>query len=439
MLLDAIKSNDVELVKQLLLKYLGVKNSKSSPLCQSKNEGLPINRPDEDGWTPLHWAAALGNCNIIMLLLKTNAKADIQTRDGRTALELALKRGHIEACELLSNVVKVFSSSVEYEKKNNLHTSTTCCSTSIYNSYNLTSNPASSKSRLYCGAGHGLKVNSVELCSDRNTAKRSISLPLPELMLPLPRQYQTVQIKNNIYDMEKNNYTLRKTVSECPQRAICNSTCYCHINKCSTYISGNEVNEGPEILNSFTYATCYPTKTNNYDSKVFKLENEHSDCADNLALRCNCFRTNEFYQQKCGDYSFTPPNSISFQQSGLKKEPQLLTATHITRNNDCESNRDLLLRKSETIKGEYFGPNNLRATLKTKKNTVTKTSRRCYDCGTTSTPQWRRGRRGTVMLCNACGLKFMTPSKRIEKNRRRRELYALSRFKKLQYTEGSQQ
>ena len=35
---------------------------------------------------------------------------------------------------------------------------------------------------------------------------------------------------------------------------------------------------------------------------------------------------------------------------------------------------------------------------------VNKSINRCHRCGTTETPEWRRGPKGVRTLCNACGL-----------------------------------
>jgi hypothetical protein len=38
--------------------------------------------------------------------------------------------------------------------------------------------------------------------------------------------------------------------------------------------------------------------------------------------------------------------------------------------------------------------------------------RRCQQCGTTESPEWRRGPKGSGSLCNACGLHFAKIIKR---------------------------
>eukprot|EP00727_Mastigamoeba_balamuthi_P009775 m51a1_g542 putative gata-binding transcription factor (226) ;mRNA; f:424345-425591 len=43
----------------------------------------------------------------------------------------------------------------------------------------------------------------------------------------------------------------------------------------------------------------------------------------------------------------------------------------------------------------------------------------CMQCGTTSTPEWRRGERGPNTLCNACGLQY-SKRRRIEREAKKR-------------------
>eukprot|EP00123_Amoebidium_parasiticum_P008442 comp18804_c1_seq1/m.20755 comp18804_c1_seq1/g.20755 ORF comp18804_c1_seq1/g.20755 comp18804_c1_seq1/m.20755 type:complete len:603 (-) comp18804_c1_seq1:33-1841(-) len=53
--------------------------------------------------------------------------------------------------------------------------------------------------------------------------------------------------------------------------------------------------------------------------------------------------------------------------------------------------------------------------------------RKCGECGTTDTPQWRGGPNGAATLCNACGLKFFHIQNREKKNARRREKYMMQK------------
>jgi ankyrin repeat protein len=58
--------------------------------------GADVNRADKIGFTPLLYAASIdfGDSAMIDLLLKSGARADVRTKDGLTALDLARKYGH---------------------------------------------------------------------------------------------------------------------------------------------------------------------------------------------------------------------------------------------------------------------------------------------------------------------------------------------------------
>ncbi len=55
-----------------------------------------MNHADKIGFTPLLYAASIdfGDSAMIDLLLKSGARADVRTKDGQTALDLARKYKH---------------------------------------------------------------------------------------------------------------------------------------------------------------------------------------------------------------------------------------------------------------------------------------------------------------------------------------------------------
>jgi hypothetical protein len=55
----------------------------------------------DNGYTPLAYAAMKGSVPMVELLLRNGASASLTTREGDTAVELALRYGHAEAAELL--------------------------------------------------------------------------------------------------------------------------------------------------------------------------------------------------------------------------------------------------------------------------------------------------------------------------------------------------
>jgi ankyrin repeat protein len=56
---------------------------------------------DEDGRTPLHWAADLGHAAAVRALLAAGADPDVQDAEGMTPLHCAAVCEHRVVCELL--------------------------------------------------------------------------------------------------------------------------------------------------------------------------------------------------------------------------------------------------------------------------------------------------------------------------------------------------
>ena len=59
------------------------------------------NLQHDNGYTPLAYAAMKGSVPMVELLLRNGASAALTTREGDTAVELALRYGHADAAELL--------------------------------------------------------------------------------------------------------------------------------------------------------------------------------------------------------------------------------------------------------------------------------------------------------------------------------------------------
>lgn len=61
-------------------------------------KGAQVNRP---GWTPLHYAAASGNNEIVQILLDKSAYIDAESPNKTTPLMMAARSGHIYTVKLL--------------------------------------------------------------------------------------------------------------------------------------------------------------------------------------------------------------------------------------------------------------------------------------------------------------------------------------------------
>ena len=66
-----------------------------------KDNPALVSSQDNSGWTPLHWAAAQGQKDVVELLLANKAEVNAKASDGTTALYWAALRGHQDVVELL--------------------------------------------------------------------------------------------------------------------------------------------------------------------------------------------------------------------------------------------------------------------------------------------------------------------------------------------------
>ena len=55
-----------------------------------------------DGYTPLHFAASVGDKDLVDLLLASKAQVNARANDGGTPLHFAADTGHRDVAELLS-------------------------------------------------------------------------------------------------------------------------------------------------------------------------------------------------------------------------------------------------------------------------------------------------------------------------------------------------
>ncbi len=81
---EAVKAGDLEKIKTLVTQ---------------KNER--INQPDENGMTPLHWAAANGHLDIARFLVKKGANPNAKDKDGDVPLHVAAARAKYDITSLL--------------------------------------------------------------------------------------------------------------------------------------------------------------------------------------------------------------------------------------------------------------------------------------------------------------------------------------------------
>lgn len=78
-----------------------VKTGQSAKVEEALNAGADVHQQDEQGWTPLNWAAGKGNVEIVSLLLNRGADVFQTGRDQRTPYKIALAAKHTDVARLL--------------------------------------------------------------------------------------------------------------------------------------------------------------------------------------------------------------------------------------------------------------------------------------------------------------------------------------------------
>ena len=78
-----------------------VKTGQLAKVDEALNAGADIQQQDEQGWTPLNWAAGRGSVEIVSLLLNRGADVFRTGRDQRTPYKVAVAAKHIDVARLL--------------------------------------------------------------------------------------------------------------------------------------------------------------------------------------------------------------------------------------------------------------------------------------------------------------------------------------------------
>src|ERR1041384_7887827 len=86
-----------------------VKTGQVARVEEALKSGADIHQQDEQGWTPLNWAAGSGNLQIVKLLLDRGADAFRAGRDQRTPYKIALAAKHVEIARLLRDTEAAMS------------------------------------------------------------------------------------------------------------------------------------------------------------------------------------------------------------------------------------------------------------------------------------------------------------------------------------------
>lgn len=81
-----------------------IKSGDSSKAEELIRAGADVNQQDDQGWTPLNFAAGTGNLGIVKLLVEKGASVFTVGRDLRTPYLIALAAGHVEVVKYLREV-----------------------------------------------------------------------------------------------------------------------------------------------------------------------------------------------------------------------------------------------------------------------------------------------------------------------------------------------
>jgi ankyrin repeat protein len=77
LLIEAVRENYIEVIELILKK-------------------IDVNSKDDDGRTPLHWAALYGHTDIVRIFLDNRADPTVTDSDGENPLHLAAIYGHTD-------------------------------------------------------------------------------------------------------------------------------------------------------------------------------------------------------------------------------------------------------------------------------------------------------------------------------------------------------
>ena len=78
-----------------------VKTGELAKVEEVLNSGADIHQQDEQGWTPLNWAAGRGDVDMVKLLLDRGADVFRVGRDQRTPYKISLAARHTDVARLL--------------------------------------------------------------------------------------------------------------------------------------------------------------------------------------------------------------------------------------------------------------------------------------------------------------------------------------------------
>jgi uncharacterized protein len=103
--------NDLQLIES-------VKTGQLAKVQEALSSGADIHQQDEQGWTPLNWAAGKGDLEVVKLLLDHGADVSRVGRDQRTPYKIALAAKHVDVARLLREAAHANGSNGDSSTRN---------------------------------------------------------------------------------------------------------------------------------------------------------------------------------------------------------------------------------------------------------------------------------------------------------------------------------
>ena len=95
------------LLKKAISIHAVIKNGDISGAQALLDAGVDINARDQNGSTPLHWAARYGQKQVVELLINKGADVDAKDNSGSTPLDRAIQGNHADITDLLRQRVVI--------------------------------------------------------------------------------------------------------------------------------------------------------------------------------------------------------------------------------------------------------------------------------------------------------------------------------------------
>lgn len=104
------KTKERTLLMQMIISHLRFTDYDLDTMRYALEEGPPVNQPDVDGFTALHWACTstelsipIDDYELVFMLLDHGADPKLKTNEGDTAIELARETGRYHSVFVLEN------------------------------------------------------------------------------------------------------------------------------------------------------------------------------------------------------------------------------------------------------------------------------------------------------------------------------------------------